>query len=304
MRRCCDRSCSSDMRRTKQIEQEEYEKVYIGPEFDLSVRYASAVSLVLLVLMYSAGMPVLYFCLPVFFGVCFALDRCLCSFGHQRVVVRFFKIPPQYDEKLSGMARFLYQLGVLIHFAIGFWMFSNRDIVPNEAKFNDTSVITDVFDDKLPFGDRASSFQSLIMLFGLLLMAAIYVLYYLFSAFFCCSKVQRHNGCDKNLIECLSYEQLLEEYIETKKQLELLREKYGKLKQKLAKKLEKLGDEIKKFFKTHGKEDLTKVDSKELTEETLNEFFRNNKVKSVASSIQGLASYNLMVSHCMNIVQS
>eukprot|EP00826_Nyctotherus_ovalis_P048682 TRINITY_DN5759_c0_g2_i1.p4 TRINITY_DN5759_c0_g2~~TRINITY_DN5759_c0_g2_i1.p4 ORF type:complete len:115 (-),score=16.17 TRINITY_DN5759_c0_g2_i1:31-375(-) len=80
--RCCDRSCSSDKRRTKQVEQEEYEKVYIGPEFDLSVRYASAVSLVLLVLMYSAGMPVLYFCLPVFFGVCFALDRCPVSYTH------------------------------------------------------------------------------------------------------------------------------------------------------------------------------------------------------------------------------
>lgn len=80
IRRCFDRSCTTDQKQTKQIEQEEYEKIYIGPHFDLSVRYASAVSLVLLVLMYSAGMPVLYFCLPFFFGLSFVLDRCLCIF--------------------------------------------------------------------------------------------------------------------------------------------------------------------------------------------------------------------------------
>lgn len=79
--RCCDRRCTGDRRRTKQIEQVDYEEVYIGPEFDLSVRYATAVSFVLFVLMYSAAMPVLYFCLPVFFGLCFLLDRCLCTPG-------------------------------------------------------------------------------------------------------------------------------------------------------------------------------------------------------------------------------
>eukprot|EP00826_Nyctotherus_ovalis_P007936 TRINITY_DN12047_c0_g1_i2.p1 TRINITY_DN12047_c0_g1~~TRINITY_DN12047_c0_g1_i2.p1 ORF type:complete len:233 (-),score=60.05 TRINITY_DN12047_c0_g1_i2:194-892(-) len=224
------------------------------------------------------------------------------ALGVSGVVVRFFKIPPQYDEKLSGMARLLYQLGVLIHFAIGFWMFSNRDIVPNEAKFNDTSVITDIFDEKLPFGDRASSFQSLIMLFGLLLMATIYVLYYLLSAFFCCSKVQRHKGRSKNLIECLSYEQLLQEYVETKKQLELLREEYGELRGNLERKVEKLGDAIKKYFRNYGKDDVAEIHSKEFAEETLNKFFAKHRIKLVASSIQGLASYNLMVSCCMSVV--
>jgi len=80
LRRCYDRRCTTDPKKTRQIVQEDYERIYTGPQFDLSVRYASAVSLVLLVLTYSAGMPVLYFCLPVFFGVSLALDRCLCMF--------------------------------------------------------------------------------------------------------------------------------------------------------------------------------------------------------------------------------
>jgi hypothetical protein len=78
LRRCWDRRCTSNSKKTRQIEQEDYEKVYTGPEFDLNVRYATAVSFVLFILMYSAGMPVLYFCLPVFFGLSFIVDRCLC----------------------------------------------------------------------------------------------------------------------------------------------------------------------------------------------------------------------------------
>ena len=80
LRRCWDRRCTINPKRTRQIEQEDYEKVYIGPEFDLSVRYATAISFVLFILMYSASMPVLYFCLPVFFAFSFIIDKCLCIF--------------------------------------------------------------------------------------------------------------------------------------------------------------------------------------------------------------------------------
>lgn len=211
------------------------------------------------------------------------------------LVVRYFRIPPQYNEQLSGMARFLYQFGVLIHFAIGFWMFSNRDIVPNESDFNDTSKVTEIFDDKLPFGDRANSFQSLIMLFGLIMMVVIYVLYYLLSALLCCKKEHRHLYKSKDLADSLSYEQLAQEYVETKKQIEILKGKHQELEEVLENKLMNLGSTLRSFFRIYGEEELLKIDAKELTEESLNEFFYKHKMKLIKSSIQGLASYNLMV---------
>lgn len=218
------------------------------------------------------------------------------------VVVRFFRIPPQYDEQLSATARFLYQLGVLVHFAFGFWMFSNRDIVPNEDDFNDASKITGSFNDKVPFSDRANSFQSLIMLFGFVAMGIVYVLYYLFSAFFCCRGVQSHEEQKADLVDCLSYEELMQEYNETRKQIELLQGQHLELRQRLEVKLENLGNVLKKFFKKHGKEEALRLDPKKLPEATLTNFFFEHRVKLIKSYIQGLASYNMMVIYCVIIV--
>ncbi len=76
--RLCDRHCSSDMKKTKQLIQEDYETVYTGPEFDLQVRYANELTVIFVVLMYSSGMPVLAFCLPFFFVVSYMNDKGLC----------------------------------------------------------------------------------------------------------------------------------------------------------------------------------------------------------------------------------
>ena len=77
--RCCDRCCSCDKKQTRQIIQEDYEKVYTGPEFNLQIRYATIINLILLVFIYSPGMPVMYWCLPAFFGVALLIDKFLCT---------------------------------------------------------------------------------------------------------------------------------------------------------------------------------------------------------------------------------
>ena len=216
--------------------------------------------------------------------------------------MRYFVIPPQYDEKLSSMARFLYQFGVLLHFGIGFWMFSNRDIVPDETEFNDTSAITKPFGDAVASIDRINSFQSLIMLFGLILMGIIYILYYWFSALFCCKGIEKHKGESKDLVECLSYEQSMQEYFEIKEQIEVLKEANKGMKEKFEAKLERLGNKLKNKLKTHFNGDdaeVLKLDPMELPKQELYDFFYNKKEKLMKSSIQGLASYNMMV--CLNI---
>ena len=38
--RCLDRNCRKDMRKTKQVMQEEYEALYLGPEFMIEIRYS------------------------------------------------------------------------------------------------------------------------------------------------------------------------------------------------------------------------------------------------------------------------
>jgi hypothetical protein len=39
-KRLIDRGCSKDLRKTKQVMQEDYEAMYMGPDFLLEVRYS------------------------------------------------------------------------------------------------------------------------------------------------------------------------------------------------------------------------------------------------------------------------
>jgi hypothetical protein len=48
------------VRRTKQVMQEDYESIYMGPEFLIEVRYSQIMTFFFITMIYSAGMPVLY----------------------------------------------------------------------------------------------------------------------------------------------------------------------------------------------------------------------------------------------------
>ena len=62
--RCCDRGCTRDMKRTKQVLQEDYEEMYTGEEFEFEVRYAEISSAFFITMMFGAGIPLLY---PIMF---------------------------------------------------------------------------------------------------------------------------------------------------------------------------------------------------------------------------------------------
>ena len=60
LRRCFDRGCTMDMRRTKQKKQVLWENLYIGPEFLIEFRYSQILTITFVCLFYSAGIPVLF----------------------------------------------------------------------------------------------------------------------------------------------------------------------------------------------------------------------------------------------------
>lgn len=55
-----DRSCTKDKRKSKKILQEDYEDLYIGPEFVFDYRLAQLVAFTWVALMYNIGMPILF----------------------------------------------------------------------------------------------------------------------------------------------------------------------------------------------------------------------------------------------------
>ena len=79
MLRWYDRKFTCNEKTTRQYLQEDYENVYIGSEFNLQARYATSTNLIFVVFLYSAGMPVMYFRLPLFYIVSYWADKYLCN---------------------------------------------------------------------------------------------------------------------------------------------------------------------------------------------------------------------------------
>lgn len=80
--KCCDRSCTTDKRRTKKLLQSDYESLYIGPEFLIEVRYSQILTSIYIMMLYSSGMPLLYVVTMVQFFIMYWVDKFLCKLSY------------------------------------------------------------------------------------------------------------------------------------------------------------------------------------------------------------------------------
>ena len=78
-KRCKDRGCTCDRRRTKQLLQTEYEDINTGTDFLLEYRYSSILTTIYMTMMYSAGIPLLYFFAFLNFFITYWVDKFFCN---------------------------------------------------------------------------------------------------------------------------------------------------------------------------------------------------------------------------------
>ena len=79
LKRCYDRRCTCDNKRTRKVIQTDYENVYMGPEFTLDSRYAQTLTVIFTIFMYSSGLPILYMIGFVYFLFTYWVDKILCK---------------------------------------------------------------------------------------------------------------------------------------------------------------------------------------------------------------------------------
>jgi hypothetical protein len=60
LKRLFDQKCKCDPKKTRKNFQEDYENLYIGPQFLIEIRYSQIIASFYIVMIYSAGMPLLY----------------------------------------------------------------------------------------------------------------------------------------------------------------------------------------------------------------------------------------------------
>ena len=119
-KRWIDRKCTCNRKRTRQLYQGDYENMYMGPELLLEYRYSTMMNTIFITLMYGAGMPVLYVFASVSLFLTYWVDKI--------TFLRIYQTPPRYDIHLQKTTREWTNLSVILHFLVGFWMYSNSEI--------------------------------------------------------------------------------------------------------------------------------------------------------------------------------
>ena len=119
--KCCDKCGSKE---TKCKTRKEYLNIYLGPQFNISARYASILTTIFITLMFSSGMPLLYGCAFMFLFITYWVDKWL--------LLRYYQYPPNIDLFLDTYCNVIILIGMVIHFAFGIWIYGNEKILSND----------------------------------------------------------------------------------------------------------------------------------------------------------------------------
>lgn len=156
-RRCCDRSCCPK-NKTKCVTRGQYLDLYVGPDFDIGLRYSQILTTMFVVLIYSSGLPLLYAILFFYFLLIYWIDKWL--------ILNFYKNPPHTDLYINKIFNIIILFGMFFHYCFAIWVYGNKNIltdnsnsmlsqistwIQNLFKFTDNSYATQVL-DRITYG--------------------------------------------------------------------------------------------------------------------------------------------------------
>lgn len=128
LKRCCDRGCSFNMKKTKKVLQMEYENVYTGVRIQFDNRLSVIIAMIWVIMMFSAALPILYL---AGFVLCFTT-----YWTDKLLFLRFYRLPPRHGSDLINQARDIIEWSLVIHLGVGIYMLSNPDIFTSEEDDN------------------------------------------------------------------------------------------------------------------------------------------------------------------------
>lgn len=106
----------------------------VGPEFELTTYYVSALNTIFCTLFYSGGIPLLLW-LAIF---AFALQY----FTAKYFLLRFNKKPPIYDAKINKNVLRILPYSILIHMCISLYMYGQPLIFPGTKSSTQNEINT------------------------------------------------------------------------------------------------------------------------------------------------------------------
>ena len=125
-KRCWDRGCTCNEKKTKQILQEDYEAVYSGSLIEYDMRLSVTIAIIWVIMMFASAIPVLYLAGFVLCFVTYWTDKCL--------FLKYYKVPPKHGSDLISKARSVIEWSLVLHLFMGLYMLSNPDVFMGEGE--------------------------------------------------------------------------------------------------------------------------------------------------------------------------
>lgn len=219
MRRCWDRNCSFDKSRSKKLLQQEYEDLYVGPEFRLDTRLAQIIAIVWVTFMYSSGLPIMFLIALVNFSIIYWIDKYL--------LLRFYKTPKNYSDVSIKFTISEMKWGIIFHFIFGALMYSNERILSSSGSASFLNNVKNAGGESLLSIKRYNSVHVLLFLAGgvILILLMIFestILSLILSTFTCFKDLQKKfhdmEAISDDYYEVMTLKFLVSEFERTKQE--------------------------------------------------------------------------------------
>ena len=133
-----DKHFSSDTRLTYQVSQEQLNRLYLGPEFVIEVRYATALTICFVCITYAPAMPLMYLIAAIGFVLLYFVDK--------YYFLRVSRIPRAVSPSLAHSVTKSFYIAAFLNLAVAVWSFSNILLFAPKLKWLRTTTSYDGLD--------------------------------------------------------------------------------------------------------------------------------------------------------------
>jgi len=109
---------------SKKLRQVDLERLYTGPQIQAGEKFAQMLNALTICLTYSAGIPLMYFIMVIFFVVAYWFNKMM--------LMRYYQITFEFSEVMPMKAILYLKYGILLHILVSIWMFSNPSLLQHQ----------------------------------------------------------------------------------------------------------------------------------------------------------------------------
>jgi len=125
--RCSDRGCGWSKKSTRRANQEDWVKLYTGPEFLVDFRYAQILTVLFVCFIFCSGLPLLFLSTFLNLLAVYWMDKIF--------LLKFYQLPRPFDDKLENTVRKGLFLVLFFHLIMAVWSYGNPQVFGNEVEY-------------------------------------------------------------------------------------------------------------------------------------------------------------------------